>query len=229
MKKVLAIIPARGGSKGLPGKNIRQFLDKPLIGWTIEAAKYSKYIHEVLVTTDDEGIKQISEEFGAKDPFLRPEYLATDKSVNTAVILHALEQMPDFDVFCYLQPTSPLRTAEDIDLAFDHFYKSKANCCVSVKESTQSPFWSFTIDNHYLKPLFNKEEIPLCRQDLLPTYTLNGAIYIANINWYTEERSFIGNETLPFVMPVSRSIDIDTLEDFVEAERLGRMILEKNG
>lgn len=228
MKKVLAIIPARGGSKGLPGKNIRRFLDRPLIGWTIEAAKNSKYIHEVVVSTDDSEIKKISEEFGAKVPFLRPEYLATDKSVNTDVILHAIGQMPDFDVFCYLQPTSPLRTSEDIDLAFEHFFKGQANCCVSVKKSSQSPFWSFTIDNLFLKPLFSKEEIPLSRQDLLPTYTLNGAIYIANKTWFTEKRSFLGNETLPFVMPDSRSIDIDTLEDFEEAERLARIILDKN-
>jgi CMP-N-acetylneuraminic acid synthetase len=183
----------------------------------------------VLVTTEDEEIKQIAEEFGAIVPFLRPEYLATDKSVNTDVILHVIEQMPDFDILCYLQPTSPLRTSEDIDLAFEHFYKGHANCCVSVQESTQSPFWSFTIDNHYLKPLFTMAEIPLSRQDLIPTYTLNGAIYIANKTWYTEKRSFLGNETLPFVMPANRSIDIDTLEDFVEAERLGRIIFEKNG
>jgi N-acylneuraminate cytidylyltransferase len=221
MDKLLAIIPARGGSKGLPGKNIMSLFGKPLIAWSIEAARNAHCITKMIVSTDDFTIKEISNAYKAETPFLRPAHLALDNTLGIDVVLHAIEHLPDFEYVCMLQPTSPLRTGEDIDKAFNYFLKSGANACVSVIPTIQSPFWTFELSkNGHLKSLFTKEEFPKRRQEIPATYFLNGAIYIAKTQWLIKSKSFITDETIAYIMDKEKSIDIDTIEDFNEAEKV---------
>ena len=220
MSKVLAIIPARGGSKGLPGKNIIDVCGKPMIVWSIEAAQKCSYITTIIVSTDDEKIKAAAELFGVAVPILRPAHLAHDETLSSDVLLHAINENEGYDTICMLQPTSPLRTADDLNEAFRLFNETCAPACVSVVENEYSPYWSFRIVNKKLHFLFPQEEIPLRRQELQPTYSLNGAIYIANIEWFKEKKSFLSNETASFVMPFERSLDIDTAVDLEIARKL---------
>src|SRR3989339_1726633 len=145
-KNIIAIIPARAGSKGLPGKNIRLLLGKPLISWTIEHALSSKYIDKVIVSTDDRKIAEISRKCGAAVPFIRPAKLATDKAKGIDVILHAVrwfeKKRNKFDLIMLLQPTSPLRTAGDIEAAIELLFEKKAGAVVSVCETEHHPLWS---------------------------------------------------------------------------------------
>lgn len=215
MKKVLAIIPARGGSKGLPGKNIIDFCGKPLINWTIDEAKKSKYINEIFVSTDDLAIKDVAEKNGIQISKLRSKELSMDDTLSIDVVLDVLNtpEFTKFDIVCMLQPTSPLRKAQHIDEAFEKFFEMDASCCVSVCENEFSPFWSFEIQEGKLKSLFSQESIPLRRQDLPNTYSLNGAIYIAKVDWLKETKSFLTNQTIAYVMGSKESIDIDDQED----------------
>ena len=219
MSKVLVIIPARKGSKGIPSKNSKLICGKPLIAWTIEAAMASKFIDEISVSTDCLKIKNIAESYGLEVPRLRPDNISKDDSTSSSVILFELKEKNGFDTVCMLQPTSPLRTVEDIDGAFESFNKLKANALVSVVEDKHSPYWSFQMENDYLKSVFPLSQINKPRQDLPKTFSLNGAIYIANINFYKEMESFLTSTTIPYIMASNRSIDIDYLEDFEIAER----------
>lgn len=217
-KSVLAIIPARGGSKGLPGKNTRQFAGKPLIGWTIEAALASQYIDRVIVTSDDEHIIAVAKDFGADVPFRRTPQLATDTATSADVIIDALAHCPGYDIMVLLQPTSPLRSVLDIDAALGLFVASQAPACVSVCEAQASPYWMFTLkDQGTLVPLMAGGATAR-RQDLPVCYSLNGAIYVADAVWFVRERAILGPETIAYQMPVARSMDIDTLADFELAE-----------
>lgn len=220
--KILAIIPARGGSKGLPGKNIIDLGGEPLINWTIKAAKESKYISEIFVSTDDLKIKDVVEKFGIKISRLRSKKLSQDNSLSIDVVLNILT-FPEFnnvECICMLQPTSPLRTSLHIDEAFDKFFNLNAACCVSVCKNEISPFWSFEINENKLKSLFPLNSIPLRRQELPVTYSLNGAIYIAKVDWLLNNKSFLGDQTIPYIMEKNDSIDIDDLDDLRNAEQL---------
>lgn len=212
--KVLAVIPARGGSKGVPRKNIRELAGKPLIAWTIEEAKKSKYISKVIVSSDDKEILRIAEINGAEVPFVRPAHLAQDDTPGIEPILHALEACSGYDYVVVLQPTSPLRTVEDIDGAIEKVVGENNGFCVSVSEVTQSPYWMYTMsDNAVIQPLI---DIPLVfrRQDLPKVYTLNGAVYVAQVEKLKETRNFITAGTVAYKMPEERSIDIDMERDF---------------
>ncbi len=218
-KNLLVIIPARGGSKGLPNKNLLIMNGKPLIAWTIEAAKKCEFVDKVVVSTDSLQIREVSNLYGAETPFLRPKELSDDSALSIDVVLHAIQNFNDYEYVCMLQPTSPLRTEIEIEKAFKMLLKHNANACVSVTESNQSPYWSFQISkDEKLKPLFDFENLPLRRQDLPNTYYLNGAIYIAKSNWLVNSRSFLTNETIAYVMSSDISIDIDTIDDFKLAE-----------
>ena len=218
-KNLLVIVPARGGSKGLPNKNLLSLKGKPLIAWTIEAAQKCKFVDKVLVSTDSPQIKEVSNMYGAETPFLRPKELSDDKALSIDVILHTIQNVEDYEYVCMLQPTSPLRTEKDIENAFKLLLKHNANACVSVTESNQSPYWSFQISkDEKLRPLFDFENLPLRRQDLPNTYYLNGAIYIAKSSWLVNSRSFLTNETIAYIMSSDISIDIDTIDDFKLAE-----------
>ena len=220
---ILALIPARGGSKGLPRKNIKPLLGKPLIGWTIEQANNSKYIDKVIVSTDDEEIAKISKEYDAEVPFLRPKELARDDSPTIDTITHAInwfEEMGEFfNIIVLLQPTSPLRTTSDIDKAIELFLNNKkALSLVSVKENEHPPFWSFKIENNLIKPLFGDEYFKKRRQELPKSYMPNGAIYISYVDVLKEYNSFYTPKTIAYIMPSERSIDIDNEFDFLLVE-----------
>ena len=228
-KQVLAIIPARGGSKGLPGKNIKLLCGKPLIAWSIEAANNCSYIDKVIVSTDYKNIAEISKQYNAEVPFLRPDELAADNSSTVDVIFHAVDWLdkyqnyrPQFIVL--LQPTSPLRKVEDIENAIriieDNKNDKKIRAIVSVCETDHHPWWSNILPEdgrmeNFLKPdILNKR-----RQDLPVFYRLNGAIYIAETDYLHKYNGFLGPDTFAYKMPRTRSIDIDSILDFELAER----------
>lgn len=220
-RRVLALIPARGGSKGLPGKNIRPVAGRPLLAWTIDAAKGAKAPDCVVLSSDDEAIMAVAREGGCEVPFRRPDELATDKASSMDVVLHALDALPGFDLVMLLQPTSPLRTSADIDAACTLLERSGALSCVSVTPAEQSPYWMVQLDDQQrMSPVLAPPPGVTRRQDLPPAYVLNGAIYIADCTWLRQQRSFVGEGTVAYVMPAERSLDIDTLDDAVEAQRL---------
>lgn len=143
--KILAIIPARGGSKGVPRKNIRELAGKPLIAWTIEEAKKSKYIDRLILSTEDDEIIEVAKQYGCEVPFKRPIELAQDDTPGIDPVLHAIEQCPGYDYVVLLQPTSPLRTVDDIDGCIEQLLSSDGtNFCVSVTEPEKSPYWMYT-------------------------------------------------------------------------------------
>ncbi|MBC3932351.1 acylneuraminate cytidylyltransferase family protein [Undibacterium curvum] len=226
-RKVLALIPARGGSKGIPGKNIVDLAGKPLISWTIEAAKACPRIDTIVLSSDDPTIAEVAARFGCTVPFTRPQELATDESSSMDVVYHALEQLPDFDVVVLLQPTSPLRTAADIEACLNLMQSAPA--VVSVRPSEDHPYLTFEINDEgtlapYAKPSADQS---LRRQDLPGAWCLNGAIYAADTKWLREQRSFISPGTVAYQMPSERSIDIDTPADLRLAGQL-LQLLHKN-
>lgn len=220
-KKVLAIIPARGGSKGVPRKNIRSLGGKPLIAWTIEEAKKSKYIDRIVLTSEDQEIIGIAKSFGCEAPFIRPNELAKDDTPGIDPILHALEEVPNYNYVVLLQPTSPLRLVKDIDKCIEKLIEAKAPACVSVVEVDSSPYWMYTLnEDGIMDQLIKQDKLIFRRQELPVTYSLNGAVYVAEIEWLKTKSSFLTNETVSFIMPKSRSYDIDTEEDFLWCEWL---------
>ena len=210
-KTVLAIIPARGGSKGVPRKNLRDVAGKPLIAWTIEEAKKSGYIDRLVLSSDDAEIIEIAKTWGCEVPFVRPAELAQDESPGMDPVLHAISLLPNYDIVVLLQTTSPLRIVADIDGCIRHCVTSGAKACVSVSEAEQSPYWMYTMGSEgQMQPLISTDKVVARRQELPQTYILNGAVYVASCEWLLEHKSFVGKETLGFVMPNERSLDIDT-------------------
>lgn len=224
-KSILALVPARGGSKGLPGKNIRLLGGKPLIAWSIEAALQSSYVDAVVVSTDCAAIASTAAAHGAEIPFMRPAELATDGARSIDAILHAVAHLGEsgrsFDLVLVLQPTSPLRIASDIDRAVELHLSRQADAVVSVCATDHHPWWSNTLPedgrmNEFLRP----EVINTNRQNLPDFYRLNGAIYLANAPYLSATGSFYGERTFAYVMERERSVDIDTRLDFHLAELL---------
>lgn len=216
---VLAIIPARSGSKGITGKNIKPFNGKPLISWTIEAAKNSLHLDHVVVSTNSAEIADVALSCGACVPFLRPENLATDSADSVSVVLHVLENMPKFEWLMLLQPTSPLRTTADIDGIFKFCSSQNSSSAVSVTTLRKPVQWIYSKDqNKKIKPFFGKHSSRSRRQDQKPLYALNGAIYLARTEWFLERRVFIDSGTLGYCMPQERSVDIDDEIDWVVGE-----------
>jgi len=224
---VLAIIPARGGSKGIPRKNIKPLMAKPLIDWSIEAAKQSSCIDRIIVSTEDKEIASVACELGVDVPFMRPDELAADDTPGVAPVLHAISQLPNYDWILLLQPTSPLRTAEDIDGIWQFCQERGAPSAVSVCEVGKHPYWMYKCDAaERLEPLIKGRPDVTRRQDLPPAYALNGALYLARTDWLLEQQDFIGPETLGYVMPSERSVDLDTPQDWrwVEFLILGKFL-----
>ena len=218
-EKVLAIIPARGGSKGLPGKNIKELAGKPLIAYTIEAAKKSKYIDRLIVSTDDLNIAKVSEKFGAEVPFIRPKVLSTDYASSVDVACHAiyyLEQeagyRPQYVVL--LQCTTPFINDKDIDASIHKCLEQKVEAVVSICESEVNPFWTLKFEGKLLQDVIPGGNDIDTRQLLPQTYRLNGGIYVVRTDVFLKERTFMPYLTTGYVMPSNRSIDIDTQEDF---------------
>lgn len=216
---VLAVIPARGGSKGIPGKNIKQLCGKPLIAWTIDVAKKAKCIDQIVVSSDDKWTLDIAKSFGVSTPFVRPPELATDDTPGILPILHAIDQLPGYDWILVLQPTSPLRTAEDIEGIFSFCMEKEAPAAVSICKSFEQPHWMYQKTNDCrLLPLISDCPQMTRRQDLPSFYVLNGALYLAKTEWLKTNETFISDETVSFEMPRERSVDIDEQRDWDLAE-----------
>jgi CMP-N-acetylneuraminic acid synthetase len=213
-KKILAIITARGGSKRLPNKNVLPLSDKPLIQWSIESALESKYVDTCIVSTDSTKIAEISKNAGAAVPFIRPLELANDTASSFDVIVHAMNNCESHDYILLLQPTSPLRTAIDIDNAIEAITKN-VKAVVSVCETEHSPLWANTLPKDLSMRDFIRPEIKNKRsQDLDTYYRLNGAIYIGEPGYFKKNKGFFGHETVASIMTTENSIDIDTQLDF---------------
>jgi CMP-N-acetylneuraminic acid synthetase len=222
--RFLALVPARGASKGIPGKNIKQMAGKPLIAWTLLAAKASKYPLRVVCSTDDEEIAKIARAWGAETPFLRPDHLATDDAPTPGVVLHALEALAEsFTHVVLLQPTSPMRTSSDIDGAIEVALSRSANAVVSVAPAQTHPYLTYTMDSSgELSTFCRPEGVSLRRQDLPSAFELNGAVYVSRVSSLRETESFIPDGCLAFPMPAERSVDIDNSDDWERAERMLR-------
>jgi len=213
-RRVLGLIPARGGSKGLPGKNILPVKGRPLISWSIHAGLEARSIDRLVLSSDDPAIMEVAAANGCDVPFTRPMELATDTAAAIDVVMHALDTLPGFDYVVLLQPTSPLRTAADIEAACA-LVAAGAPCCVSVSPVEQHPWWMFQIGaGARLEPVVHGASFTARRQELPPVYALNGAVYIADAAWLRESRTFITGDTVAHVMQAERSIDIDTRADF---------------
>ena len=225
-KKILAIIPARGGSKRLPGKNIKPLCGKPLIGWTIEQAQSSKYIDEIFVSTDSNEIAAVAEDFGIKVPFLRPAELATDTSPSSAFVLHTIgyyrNKGQEFDYILLLEPTSPLRDITDINIAIEQLLNhdtAKSIVGVSKVEATHPAFLVDISKEGLLKP-YLKEMKTLRRQELSDLYFFEGSLYLSDIEFYIKEQTFYHDLTLPYVVPKYKAYEIDDIVDFYIVEKI---------
>ena len=210
-KSILAIIAARGGSKGVPRKNIRLVGGKPLIAWIIEAAKKSSHIDRLILSSDDHEIIKVAAEYGCDAPFVRPKELARDDSSVSDAIMHAMEKIPGYDYVMLLQPTSPLTQEQDIDGCIESIINLNSKSMVSVTEPEKNPYWMFKMENNSrLKPVMGNEYLNHRRQDLPYIFIPTGAIYIARSQWFMENRSFYSELTTGYKIPIERSLDIDT-------------------
>jgi len=219
--KILALIPARGGSKGIPGKNIMPIAGKPMIEYSIDAAKMSKLLNYIVVSTDSTEIAACARE-NEVEVIVRPSDIAGDESPIIDTINHAItilkEEKGFFpDIVVLLQPTSPLRNTNDIDCAIEQYLTGKFDSVISVCETEHSPYLCFTMFEEKLKPLFEKKISSSRRQDLPPTYRPNGAIYVSTPLLIKKYSGFISDNIGPYLMPVERSVDIDTSVDLLLA------------
>lgn len=215
-KKVLGLIPARGGSKGIRNKNIIEINGLPLIAYTVIEAKKSDYIDRVVVTTDSEEIKCTAEKYGAEAPFLRPHELAEDTSATWEAVLHAIQMLgnmgQNYDVVVLLQPTSPLRTFRDIDHALDLFAEKDGKGVVSISEVSDPPVLMRRLQEDCSLSKLILQNSTIRRQDMEKTYRVNGSIYINSVSEIKEGFSFNDNP-IGFVMERSHSVDIDEESD----------------
>ena len=224
MASHIAIIPARSGSKGLPHKNIKPLCGQPLLAYTIQAAQKSQLYDEIFVSTDSEEYAAIARSYHASVPFLRDESLAGDLSSSWDVVKHDLSRYQalgrEFDCITLLQPTSPLRTSDDLRGAFALMQSKHAKGIVSVTEAEHSPLLCNTLpSNHCMNHFIDSCKIG-ARQTLDTYYRINGAIYMLDTNYLFHHNNFYTGDCFAYVMPKERSIDIDDLYDFTMAEAL---------
>ena len=219
--KIVALIPARGGSKGIKNKNIIDLCGKPLISYTIQAALESKYIDKVIVSTDSQEIADVAIKYGAEVPFLRPGELASDTSKTIDAVMHAVGELEkrkeEYDILILLQATQPLRTADDIDSAIELFIKNKGQSLVSVSPVEDNPILIRTIDNLGRMNSILPMKSTCRRQDMPLYYGVNGCIYINLISELDLNTSFNDNK-IPYIMPKERSVDIDEIKDLLIAQ-----------
>lgn len=220
----IAIIPARSGSKGLPDKNIKLLQGKPLLAYTIEAAIKSGCFTEVMISTDSVKYAELAREYGAKVPFLRSEAMSSDTANSWDMVEEVLDNYKhlnqEFDSFCLLQPTSPLRTSEDIGKAYELFVNKNSFAVVSVCEADHAPsLYGELAENNNLSG-FAQCNVGKRRQDEGKYYRINGAVYIASLPEFRSDRRLYREDSYGYVMPKERSVDIDTEFDFRLAEYL---------
>jgi CMP-N-acetylneuraminic acid synthetase len=223
-KKILAIIPARSGSKRLPRKNIIDLNGKPLIAWSIEAGLNSKYVDRVIVSTDDIEIAKISEKWGADIPFIRPKELATDTATTVDVIMHAIINLKEagekYDYIMLLQPTSPLRSVVHVDESIELLEGQDIDNVVGITEVSHPYEWTNTLPHNMSMDGFISDEAYLTRsQDFPKRYQINGAIYLIKEEVFLLCKKMISNKkSIAYIMDQNCSIDIDTENDFLLAE-----------
>jgi N-acylneuraminate cytidylyltransferase len=221
--KILALITARGGSKRLPGKNIRSLGGKPLIAWSIDVVKDIPEICDILVSTDDPAIAEICSEAGAYVPWLRPDLLATDTASSVDVALHALDWYEDergvVDGLLLLQPTSPFRTKKTVRTGIELFSKNGHQPVLGVSPTHAHPMWALKMEGDYLLPFMQNHGLEIRSQDLPPAYVVNGCFYLIAPAELRACHSFVGSKTIPLLIESSQeSVDIDTEWDFKMAE-----------
>lgn len=226
-KKIIAIIPARSGSKGIPDKNIRLLHGKPLLAYSILAAQEAGVFDEIFLSTDSRKYANIALQYGAKVPFLRSDQLATDTASTWDCIKEALDQYhligKKFDVFVVLQPTSPLRTSQDILGAVETMLSKQADAVVSVTEADHSPLWSNVLpESKSLNGFLRPEDLTRTRQEMPTYYRINGAIYAVKTDYFSKSHNIYDGQSFAYIMPRENSVDIDSLYDFSLAEYLLR-------
>lgn len=232
-KRILAIIPARGGSKGLPGKNIRELCGKPLIAWSIEHAQKSKYVDEIFISTDSQEIANVAEKYGAPCPELRPAELARDTAPSSEFIVYTIQKLQkegkSFDYFILLEPTSPLRDVEDVDKSIEIMVdnpEAESMMGVTKAEDTNPAFMVKLGENGMMIPFMGKAET-LRRQDIPDAFYFEGTVYLSKCDAYVEKRAFYHDKTLPYIVPKWKSFEIDDIIDFTIIEAI--MKLKLNG
>jgi len=219
-KSILALITARGGSKGIPGKNIKPLGGKPLLLWTIDEAKKSQYLDRLILSSDDDAIIKVALEGECEVPFKRPVELAVDTSSSMDVIMHALDQLTErFDYILLLQPTSPFRNVADIDTIIEQCIDNNAKMMVSVIEAKKHPAFFFGLQHGKLIPVLGFQQ-QLRRQDMPKTYEHNGALYLSTTDFLCRVKSYNVPDAHAFVMGGYRSVDIDETVDWEFAEFL---------
>ncbi len=225
---IIGFIFARGGSKGVAKKNIRQLAGKPLIAYAIEAAKQSKYMNRVIVSTEDEEIARIALEFGAEVPFMRPMELAQDNSPEILAWKHAIQAMEEqdksrkLDVFVSIPPTAPLRTVEDVDNCIHSFLDNNVDVVITIKKSRRHPSFNMvSIDeNGYTTLVLPPSKSISRRQDVSPVYDMETVAYVANPQFIMGAKSIFYGKVKSVIIPEERAVDIDTELDFQFAEYL---------
>ena len=216
--KILAIIPARAGSKRIKNKNIKTFNGKPLVYWSIKVAKQSKYIDDVIVSTDSKKISNISKKFGARVPFLRSKKNSKDKSLSSSLVIEVLKKIDgEFDIIILLQPTSPLRNVNDVDRSIELLIKNKSNNVVSVIKTKAKEVSKLFLKNSSINNLVKHEKSF--------KFLLNGAIFVIKKDFFLKKKIFVSNNTSIWVMPNFRSIDIDVGEDFSKAQKISKTFI----
>lgn len=218
-ERILALIPARGGSKRLPGKNVLSMGGKPLIAWSIEAAKNSGIFADIVVSTDDGEIAEVSRKYGAQIPFMRPAEVAGDSAGTFDVVKHALEALEKlgktYTHVMVLQPTSPLRSPEDITRSLELLKSKNSDAVISVTLCEHPPQWSNTLPENGSMDQFLKPELIVRSQDLPSSFRLNGAIYLYETQALLKNKAMLPmKNSFAYVMDQARSIDIDTQFDF---------------
>lgn len=213
--RVLAVVLARGGSTGLPGKNLMPLAGRPVIAWSILAGQESALVDRTIVSTDDPAIAAAAKQAGGEIPFLRPPELAAPEATVHGALIHALDHVGEsYDYIVALQATSPLRRGEDIDRTLKTCVDAGAPVCISVSPCEKSIYWSYHLGNGgQLRPVMGADWHERRRQDLPPVFAPNGAVYVARVDWYRRNRTFIDPATVACVMPRERSLDIDTAFD----------------
>ena len=217
--RVLGLIVARGGSVGFPNKNLAVVDGIPLMHYTVREAQKSSYLDKLVISTDSADISRVARELGCEAPFVRPDSLSTDESSTVDVAIHAISEIPGFDILTILQPTSPLRLAEDIDKSIEALVNNNVSSAVTVTQVVDHPYLTFSRDSRgTLHSIVDTRGVSLRRQDLPTAYKLNGAVYTIRVSNMLAHKSLILDDTQAVVMPRSRSLDIDTKDDLIALE-----------
>jgi CMP-N,N'-diacetyllegionaminic acid synthase len=222
-QRIIGVIPARGGSKGVPRKNLRPLAGRPLIAWSIAEALKSSLIDRLVVTTEDDEIAQVARDWGADVPVRRPDEFATDTARVEDAVAHLLCSLDSdtYDVLVMMHSTVPLRLAADIDSCIRLMNERAAPACISICEAGKPPFWTFALkDGNRIDPLLGWDGFRRRRQDLPAVFLPTGAVFVARIPWFLEHVSFYSPDTVGCVVPRERSVDIDEELDFALCETL---------